>query len=242
MNEALVEIVRALIAFFTLLILTRILGKQQLSQLTFFDYVLGITVGSVAASMTTDLTSPAWPHWVGLVTWILCVLALQFITMKWRYASKCIDGEPTIVIMNGKIMDKTMKKMRYRISDLMEELRVKDVFNISEVAYAILETSGQLSVLKKSVHQTVTLKDLDIMPSPSGIETELIYDGVLIEQNLLNAKHDRVWLNAQLKDLGIKDISEVFFASIDMNDKLYVDQYSDHLSSLKDISDYEGPY
>lgn len=242
MNEALVEVVRALIAFFTLLILTRILGKQQLSQLTFFDYVLGITVGSVAASMTTDLTSPAWPHWVGLVTWILCVLALQFITMKWRYASKCIDGEPTIVIMNGKIMDKAMKKMRYRISDLMEELRVNNVFNISEVAYAILETSGQLSVLKKSVHQTVTLKDLDIMPSPSGIETELIYDGVLIEQNLLNAKHDRSWLNAQLKDLGIKDISEVFFASIDMNDKLYVDQYSDHLSSLKDISDYEGPY
>lgn len=242
MNEALVEAVRALIAFFTLLILTRLLGKQQLSQLTFFDYVLGITVGSIAASMTTDLTSPAWPHWVGLITWILCVFALQFITMKWRYASKCIDGEPTIVIMNGKIMDKAMKKMRYRISDLMEQLRVSGVFDVSQVEYAILETSGQLSVLKKSVYQPVTPKDLDIMPTPNGIETELIYDGVLIEQNLIDAKHDRAWLDSQLKVLGIKDISEVFFASIDMNDNLYVDKYSDHLSSLKDISDYNGPY
>ncbi|MHC1723953.1 MAG: DUF421 domain-containing protein [Aminipila sp.] len=242
MNEALVELVRAIIAFFTLLIFTRLLGKQQLSQLTFFDYVLGITVGSIAASMTTDLTSMAWPHWVGLVTWIVCVLILQVITMKWRYASKYIDGEPTIVIMNGKIMDKAMKKMRYRICDLTVQLREQGAFDISQIEYAILETSGQLSVLKKSIYQPVTPKDLNIMSSYSGINTELIYDGVLIEQNLIQSKHDRAWLDNQLKALGIKNISEVFFATIDTNDNLYVDKYEDHLSDFKDISDYDGPY
>lgn len=93
MSEALVEIVRALIGFFTLLIFARLLGKQQISQLTFFDYVLGITVGSTASSLTTDLTSRAWPHWVGLVTWVLAVLALQVITLKWRYASKYMESQ-----------------------------------------------------------------------------------------------------------------------------------------------------
>lgn len=135
MNEALVEFVRALMAFFTLLIFTRVLGKQQISQLTFFDYILGITVGSVAASMTTDLTSRAWPHWIGLVTWIAAAFAMQWITIKWRSASKYIDGEPIILIWNGKIMDQAMKKMRYRISDLTEQLRGKDVFHISQVDF-----------------------------------------------------------------------------------------------------------
>lgn len=242
MNEAFVEMVRALMAFFTLLIFTRVLGKQQLSQLTFFDYVLGITVGSVAASMTTDLTSRAWPHWVGLVTWIGAVLIIQFVTLKWRYASKYIDGEPTIVIMNGKIMDNAMKKMRYRINDLCEQLRDKGVFDISQVEFAILEPSGNLSVLKKSEYQPVTPKDMNIPTSPSSISTELIYDGVVIEQNLKEMKHNRAWLDKQLKKMGIKDVSEVFFATLDSNGKLYVDKYSDHLKDIKDISDYKGPY
>ena len=125
MNEALVVIVRGVIGFFTLLIFARLLGKQQLSQLSFFDYVLGITIGSIAASLTTDLTSRAWPHWVGLAVWTFLVGVLQLLTLKWRYASKYIDGEPTVVIMNGKIMENAMKKLRYRTSELLEQLRLK---------------------------------------------------------------------------------------------------------------------
>ena len=125
LNEALVVMVRGIIAFFTLLIFARLLGKQQISQLTFFDYVLGITIGSIAANLTTDLTSRAWPHWVGLAVWTILVLALQWLTLKWRYASKYIDGEPTVVIMNGKIMEDAMRKLRYRTSELLEQLRQK---------------------------------------------------------------------------------------------------------------------
>ena len=242
MNEALVEIVRALIAFFTLLIFTRLLGKQQMSQLTFFDYVLGITVGSIAASMTTDLTSSAWPHWVGMVTWIMAVLAIQWITLKWRYASKYIDGEPTVVVMNGMIMEDAMKKLRYRISDLTEQLRDKGVFDITEVEFAVLEVSGKLTVLKKSPYQPVTPKDMFLKTSYKGIGTEIIYDGVVVEKNLKQVNRDRKWLETELKKQGIKDVSEVFYAELESSGNLYVDRYRDKIKNKTDVSDYDGPY
>lgn len=101
LNEALVVFVRGLIAFFTLLVFARLLGKQQISELTFFDYILGITIGSIAGTLTTDLAIRAWPQWVGLFTWTVAVLAMQWVTLKWRYAAKYIEGEPVVVIMNG---------------------------------------------------------------------------------------------------------------------------------------------
>jgi uncharacterized membrane protein YcaP (DUF421 family) len=242
LNEALVEIVRALIAFFTLLIFTRLLGKQQMSQLTFFDYVLGITVGSIAASLTIELTYDPWPMWVGMLTWIVAVLALQWITVKWRYAEKYIDGEPTVVIMNGKIMEEAMKKLRYRISDLTEQLRDKGVFDISQVEFAVLEVSGKLTVLKKSPYQPVTPKDLDLKTDYKGINTEIIYDGVIVDSNLRQVKRDRKWLERELKKQGIKNAAEVFYAEVDPSGKLYIDKYEDKIRSRTDISDYEGFY
>ena len=119
LNEGLVVLVRSIIAFFSLLIFAKILGKQQISQLSFFDYVLGITIGSIAATLTTDLSSRAWPHFVGLLTWAVLGYIMEYITLKWRYASKYIDGEPTIVIMNGKIMENALRKMKYKVSDVM---------------------------------------------------------------------------------------------------------------------------
>ncbi len=242
LNEALVVMVRGIIAFFTLVIFARLLGKQQISQLTFFDYVLGITIGSIAANLTTDLTSRAWPHWVGLAVWTILVLALQWLTLKWRYASKYIDGEPTVVIMNGKIMEDAMRKLRYRTSELLEQLRQKNVFDISQVEFAVLEVNGQLSVLKKSQHQPVTPQDLNIPTDYQGIDTELIYDGVVVEQNLKQVNLDRAWLDNQLKNQGIYDPSEVFLANLNAQGNLYVDKYQDHLKKLTDIGDYPGPH
>jgi uncharacterized membrane protein YcaP (DUF421 family) len=150
LNEGLVVLVRSIIAFFSLLIFTRIIGKEQISQLTFFDYVLGITIGSIAASLTTDLSSRAWPHWVGLITWAALGFLMEIITLKWRYAAKVLEGEPDIVIMNGKILEKTLKKSKYRVSDILELLRNQGVFDLNEVSYAIMESNGRLSVTEKA--------------------------------------------------------------------------------------------
>ncbi len=242
MSEALVVVVRSIIAFFTLLIFAKILGKQQISQLTFFDYVLGITIGSIASELTIDLTSRAWPHWIGLLCWATLGFLMEYITMKWRYAAKYINGEPTIVIMNGKIMESALRKMKFPISDIMELLRNKNVFDLSEVDFAIIESNGQLSVLKKPEYEPVTAKDLKITKKPSGISTELIYDGILIEENLKQIKKDKKWLDKQLKSHGVKDISEVFIATLNPAGSFYVDLYKDHIKNLTDIGDYKGPY
>lgn len=229
MNEGLIVLVRGIISFFSLLIFARILGKQQISQLTFFDYILGITIGSTASTLTTDLTSRAWPHWVGLITWSGLSIILQIITLKSKAASDYLDGVPTVVIQNGEILEDAMKKARYRLSDLLEQLRDKDVFDLTQVAFAILEKDGQLSVLKKAQFQTVTPKDLNLKPNQASLGSELIYDGVVLEQNLKSINKNTKWLHKQLKKYNVKHPSEVFVATFNPPDSLYVDLYKDHI-------------
>ena len=102
LNEGLVVAIRAIIGFFSLLIFTRVIGKEQISQLNFFDYVLGITIGSIAATVTTDLSSRAWPHWVGLLVWAVLGYLMEIITLKSRNAAKYLEGEPAIIIKDAK--------------------------------------------------------------------------------------------------------------------------------------------
>lgn len=239
MNDTLVVIVRAIIAFFTLLIFARLLGKQTISQLTFFDYVLGITIGSIAASLTTDLSSRAWPHWVGLFVWFILVYILQWIVLKSRKASKYIDGEATIVIMKGEIMEEAMKKVRFRVSDLMEQLRGKQIFHLDEVEFAILEKDGQIAVLKKTEYQQVINKDLNISTTYKGLGKEVIYDGRLLEENLKAAGKDKKWLDKELQSRGFKSYQTVFLAIIDPSGELFIDGYRDRLKEFQNISDYD---
>ncbi|MEA4826395.1 MAG: DUF421 domain-containing protein [Clostridium sp.] len=229
MNEALIVLVRSIISFFSLLIFARLLGKQQISQLTFFDYILGITIGSTASTLTTDLTSRAWPHWVGLLAWTLLSLLLQFITMKSKTASDYLDDVPSVVIMDGKILEGAMKKSRYRLGELLEQLRDKGVFDLTQVAFAVLEKDGQLSVLKKAQFQSVTPNDLNLTPAPVALSSEIIYDGIIIDENLKNINKDINWLYTQLKAHNVKDPSEVFVATFTPPDTVYIDLYKDHM-------------
>jgi uncharacterized membrane protein YcaP (DUF421 family) len=227
LSEALIVLVRGIIGFFTLLIFARILGKQQISQLTFFDYVLGITIGSMASTLTTDLTSSAWAHWVGLLTWAVICFIMQWSTLRSKTISSYIDGEPTIVVMNGQIMEDAMKKMRFRLSDLLEQLRGKDVFDLKEVQFAVLEKDGQLSVLKKPEYIPVTPKDMNLYTGPGGLTITLIYDGTIIPKNLKVINRDKEWLTDELRKKGINDVEDVFIASIDKTNNLYIDLYKD---------------
>ena len=228
-NEGLIVLVRGIIGFFTLLIFTRILGKQQISQLTFFDYVVGITIGSTASSLTTDLTSRAWPHWVGLFTWAVLCFILQLMTLKSKSAEKFLDGEPTIVITDGLILEESMKKFRYTIADLLTQLRDKDIFDISEVAYAVLEKNGKLSVLKNPEYNPATPKDLNIKTSTADVDFEVIYDGTILHDNLVIINRNERWLMNKLKKRSINDASEVFLAIYNASSGLYIDLYKDHI-------------
>lgn len=242
MEETLVVIVRAVIGFFTLLIFTRVLGKQQMGNLSYFDYINGITIGSIAGTLVTELSSKGWVHFVGLTAFVAITLVFQYATVKNRYFSKIVDSEPTVIIQNGKILERSLSKMRIKYDEVMILLRQKDMFDITKVQYAILEPDGNLSVLPKAEHQPITPKDLKMPVSPSELMTEVIMDGVIFEKNLKQRKKDTEWLMLQLQSQGINDIKEVAYAAILPNETLYVDKFKDGISKKADMSDYIGPF
>lgn len=240
MEETLVVVVRGVIAFFTLLIFARLLGKQQMANLTFFDYINGITIGSIAGTLATDLETKALAHWVGLATFVALTFLFQYLTLKSRYFAKVVDGQPVMVIANGKMLEKNLAISRIKKDDLLMMLRQKNIFDITQVAYAIYEPDGNLSVLPKAEYQPLTPKDLNLTVKPAGLMTELIVDGQLLEQNLRQRKKDKEWLQWQLMAHGVGDIKEVSFAAILPDGQLYVDKYSDRIGNEYDIGDHPG--
>lgn len=242
MEEGLVVAFRAIIAFFTLLIYTRLLGKQQMGNLTYFDYINGITIGSIAGTLATDLSAKAYVHWLGLTIFIFITLLLQIADIKSRYISKVIDSEPVVLIQNGKMLENNLQKSRVTKDELMIQLRVKNMFDLTKIEYALLEPDGNVTVLPKSEYQPVTRKDLHIHTQQAKLTTEVIIDGIIFEQNLKQRDKDMDWLEAQLKAHDVKQIKEVSYAAILPNDQLYVDKFDDRLSDKGNISDYQGPF
>lgn len=220
--------VRAVIGFFTLLIFARILGKKQISQLSVFDYIAGITIGSLTSNMVVNLDSRAWNHWLGLSIFIILTLIMQYLTIKNRYMNKVIIGEPAVVIHNGQVMEENMRKMRFTLSDLTEGLRQKNIFRMSDVEFAILETGGSLSVQKKSQYQTLTPRDMGLSTHYKGVSLEVVQEGKIIERNLEQLHLDSGWLLKELKEKHhIDSIKDVFYAELDTSGTLYVDTYLD---------------
>ncbi len=211
------HIFQTFVAFFGTLVYARILGKTQISQLSFYDYVNGITIGSIAAFIAVEDTDETMTGFISLTVFCLLTYVIAYGTLKSRPLRKLIQGEPTIVIAKGKIIESSMAGMRYDLDELMAQLREKDIFHLAEVEYAILESDGQLSVLKKQPAPTIQYK---------GLATELILDGQLVEENLQYINHDEAWLKLELSKRGINDVSQVMYASVDENGNLYVDKRS----------------
>lgn len=176
-------------SFLALLILTRILGKKQLSQLTFFNYVTGITFGSIAAAFAVDANIPASAGIISLLVWTVLTYLSGFISLKSSKARVLIDGEPTIVIKKGKIVKDAMAQLRLNIDDLSMMLRKNNIFTVADVQYGILEPNGQLSVMKWPELEYTTKKDIKVDAKPHRyLLTEIISDGKLLERNLSELK------------------------------------------------------
>jgi len=212
------------LVFLSLLIFTRILGKTQVGQLTFYEYVSGITIGSLAANIAAADVDKVWNHYYDLVLFVALTYSVSLVTIKSRPLRKLIDGSPTIVIENGKIIEENMHGLRYDIDELNGHLRQQGVLDPAEVQYAILETTGDLSVIKKADYQPLTKSDFNIhLPDPS-FPVELIMDGVVIERNLSKQNHSKAWLEKQLADKNIADVSQVTYAGIDSKGQLFVNR------------------
>ncbi len=227
---------RTVLAFFAILLVTRILGKEQMGELTFYEYVTGITIGSLAADMATITIISPWVILMALVMFAALTFLMGYVSLKNRAARKLLEGEPTLVIQNGKILAKNMSRCRYNIDDMLLQLRTQGVFNVDDVEFAVLESNGQLSVLRKSHKQPVTREDLKIPSGYEGLSSEMIVDGEIIYQNLQQNNLDEAWLILELERQGIHSPKEIMLASLDTRGNLYVDKKVDGLQATQ-VSD-----
>lgn len=224
-NSVYQVILNTFISFATLLIITRILGKKQMSQLTFFNYVTGITIGSIAA----NLVDYEWKQFKvtvwGLIFWALLTTIMSIVSMKSSTLSDLLHGQPSIVIKKGKIQYKALSHLKVDIDSLMMMLREKDAFSIKDVQYAILETNGQLTILKYPGSENVVKNDLDIQSQTiKYLPTDLIIDGKVVNKSLQEVNLNSQWLLGQLKIQGINSVKDVLYAQLQRDGSVYIDK------------------
>jgi len=222
-----VVVIRSLIAFFVLLFLVRLIGKQQVAQLTFFDYVLGITIGSIASTLSVQVNENTFATLVGMSIWAVLTIALGYVDLHSASLRKIISGEATVVIENGKILEDNLKRIRIPINKLISELRTQGVFNIADVEFALFEPGGKISVQKKSQKQPLTPSDINLATQYDGLPTNLVIDGMILYDALRSLNLSKAWLSYQLGKKNINDISEISLAQLDTRGNLYVDLKGD---------------
>lgn len=214
-------IIRTLILYTTVVVFLRIMGKRQIGQLQPYELVVIIMISELAAIPMQNTGIPILNGLIPIFILFASEVTLSFIALKSERARGVICGKPSILIEKSQIMEQELRNLRYNINDLLEQLRLKDVTNIADVEYAILETSGQLSVILKSDKRPVQPKDLNISPPTEGLPSTLIMDGHVIHANLSKANKDISWLETELSKSGVKRFADVLFASLDSQGQLY---------------------
>ena len=214
--------IRSIVTIVVLFLLAKVMGKKQISQLNLFDYIVGITIGSVAADISLDLNKSFLDGVICMLVFGLTGALVSYVTLKSIKLRRFFTGTPSIIIENGKIIEEGLKKVKFDINDLMEELRGAGYFNIDEVAYAVMETNGKISFLTKDEEKPVTKKDMDLKIIPSSLVANIIIDGKIMMNNLKAMNKDEKWLSHELKVLGYKDLDEILLATLDSNDKIMV--------------------
>lgn len=214
---------RTLVSYLVLIIMTRVMGKKQLSHLTFFNYVTGITIGSMAASLVTDSNLQILQGTYSIILWSVLTVLLEYITLKSIKLRELTDGRPTILIKQGKLIEDALVKTRYNIDELNMMLRKSNIFNIEEVDYAILENSGELNILKKVEYQNFIKKDSNkSVNANKNITTQVISKGKINTKTLDEFNLDVKWLENEIKKKGYKNLKDITYAEIDSNGSLFI--------------------
>lgn len=213
---------QTLLSFLVLLVLAKLIGYRQISQMSMFDYINGITIGSIAAEMATELESN-WTYPLtamvlyGIFTWFMALANAKSIK-----ARRLLTGRPLVLLNNGTFYRENLKKGRITLNDFLEECRENGYFCLSDLQTAILESNGKISFIPKAEKKPLTPEDMQLQPEQEYIDANLIMDGQLLDDNLKHAGRDMDWLHTQLKAHGLSDPSQVFFAAFHAPDELVV--------------------
>lgn len=219
---------RTLVSVIVLFVMTKILGKRQISQLSLFEYITGITIGSLTAYISLDINSTWYLGIVSLVVWVACSLAIEMLTLKSKWMRDILDGKGTVLIKGGKVMEDNLKKERLTSDELLEQLRSKNIFKVADVEFALMEASGQINVMPTRDHLPLTPSHLGIKVSPEQEPQTVIMDGKIMEEPLATIGLNRDWLNVELEKLGVA-VENVFIGQVDTYGQLYVDLFDDNI-------------
>jgi uncharacterized membrane protein YcaP (DUF421 family) len=213
---------RAILLYLLVMIAIRLMGKHQVGQLQPFELVITIMISELAAIPMQDSEIPLLNGIIPIATLLFIQTSLSLISLKSTRARQIICGNASILIANGHINTAEMARIRYSLTDLLEQLRLKDIANIADVEFAILETSGKLSVIPKSQKRPVQPEDLHLETAYEGLPLTLILDGKIQRQNLQKNRLSEEWLRTQLHSFGFNSCEEVLLASQDTSGKLYI--------------------
>ncbi len=212
-------ILTSVLSAVALFVIAKIMGHKQMSQLDFFDYITGITIGSIAAELATELEKP-WKPLIAMIIYGAITVILTLATSKLPKMRKFINGTPTIIMNNGKIYRENMKKAKMDLSEFMVMCRQEGYFNLNDIGTAIFEYNGRLTILPKATKRPLTPTDMNIVPPPEAINTEVIMDGRVLNENLKRLGLDTNWLKKELTCRGYKNAKEIFLGIRDSNNEL----------------------
>lgn len=227
MQDILKVIVLSIVSEIVLFVLTKLMGNKEMSQLSMFDYIIGITIGSIAAEMATALESDYMQPLVAMAVYAIIAIIISLMCEKSLKARRFIYGNSLILMDNGKLYRKNFKTAKLDLNEFLVQCRVNGYFNLADIKTAILESNGKISFLPKSTSRPATPSDLNIKPEPASININLIIDGRILHENLKNSGHDEMWLQKQLVSQGFDKPEQIFLATLDNQNNLSIYENND---------------
>lgn len=213
---------RTILVLVILFFITKMMGKKQISELNFFDYVVGITIGSIAADISLDIEKNMIAGIAALFIYGFISYIISFVSMKSILARRFFIGVPTVLVEKGKIIESGLKKSKIDVNDLLMEARENGYFNLDEIDYALMEVNGNISFLPKEKEKPVTKRDMKIKCSNEGLTVNAIIDSKYMVNNMKAINKDKEWLDHELKVNGYDNYDNILLATIDNNYKVTI--------------------
>ena len=221
-NELYDVFIRAMVSLIALFLITKLLGKKQVSQMSLFDYVIGISIGNFAAEMTINLESNGVNGIFAVIIFGLVAYLISYLSIKSIIMRRYFIGTPSIIIERGKFNIHNLKKYRMEINEVLEKCRINGYFDIDQIEYAILEANGDISILPKSKYRTINTSDMKLKVKEEGICRNIIIDGKIMIENLNSIGKDKNWLFQQLKVKGYSSLAKILLMTVDKYDNIKI--------------------
>ena len=222
MTEIFYIIALSLGSILSIFILTKLMGYRQMSQMSMFDYIIGITIGSIAAEMSTSLEENFTQPLTAMIVYALSAVILAWTTSKSIKARRLIEGVPLVLLNHGELYRRNLLKAKMDVTEFLEQCRVNGYFDVSKLECAILEGNGKISFLPKVEDRPLTPSDMQITPEQDYMVANVILDGNVMKENLKHIGKDEKWLHGQISAQGAKQVEDVLLATCDMSNKVTV--------------------